>query len=262
MLRQHHQEVIDRLTNELINDNRYLALIVGGSIVKGWEQENSDVDIFLVCTNEEFQRRKENQEFHYFRTDLCNYPGGYVDGWVVDLDYMKQVASIGNEPSRSAFTDVIIAFSHTPEIPELVNRIIEYPIAEQLHRVQTFYAHFEALRWNVSEALKRDDQYYLKWAISDLVLYGGRMILAHNKILYPYHKWFMKTLDNASDKPENLMECIFQLLQDPSAANVKAFCECILNFRKWESPPEGWPSAFRVESEWHWMRGCAPVKDW
>ncbi|KQX48670.1 hypothetical protein ASD40_10860 [Paenibacillus sp. Root444D2] len=181
---------------------------------------------------------------------------------MVNLNYLRQVAEYGNEPSRAAFTDVILAFSHSTEIPTLLTHITAYPVAEQMHRIQTFYAHFKALRWYISEAGKRGDPYLLDWAGSDLVLYGGRMILAYNKILYPYHKWFMKTLQSAPDKPEKLTELTVQLLQNHNVANAEAFCKCILDFREWESPPEGWPSAFRVESEWHWMRGCAPVRDW
>lgn len=260
-MREHHKQTISKLTNEMKNDSRYLALIVGGSIAKGREQESSDVDVIVVVTEEEFKRRQETKEFHYFRTDLSQYEGGYIDGSVVDIHFLNEIAEKGNEPSRAAFTGAFIAFSKIPDLEEIISRIREYQQEEQEQKIQSFYAHLEAVRWFVPEAEKRNDTYLLRWAANELVLYGGRMILAYNKILYPYHKWLMWELRNAKEKPENLEQLIDRLLESPSSEHAEQFCKAILEFRDWEKPPEGWVSRFREQSEWHWRRGSAPIKD-
>jgi predicted nucleotidyltransferase len=260
-MREHHKQTVEKLVEEMKKDSRYLALIIGGSIAKGREQENSDVDVIVVVTEEEFKRRQETKEYHYYRTDLSDYPGGYIDGTVVDINFLHDINEKGNEPSRAAFKGAIIAFSKIPKLEELLSEIQEFQLDEQVQKIQSFYAHLKAVRWMIPEAEKRNDKYLLMWATNELVLFGGRMILAHNKILYPYHKWFMWELKNAKEKPDNLMELIEKLIEKPCSHNAEQLCNSILEYRDWEKPPESWQSRFREESEWHWKKGNAPLKD-
>ena len=56
-----------------------------------------------------------------------------------------------------------------------------------------------------------------------MILFGGRLILAHNEILYPFHKWFMRVLGSAPNKPEWLMECIDDLASAPTLGRWRPF---------------------------------------
>ncbi len=49
-LQTHHLKVVERLKALFQDDPRYLALLVGGSLVKGWGSVNSDVDILLYAS--------------------------------------------------------------------------------------------------------------------------------------------------------------------------------------------------------------------
>jgi hypothetical protein len=62
-------------------------------------------------------------------------------------------------------------------------------------------------------------------SVSKLILFGGRLILAHNELLYPYHKWFLKVLEQAKDKPSDLLACIQTLNESPTVENSEAFYE-------------------------------------
>ncbi len=94
------------------------------------------------------------------------------------------------------------------------------------------------------------------------MLFGGRLILAHNRRLYPYHKWFLRTLHDAPEKPSDLMALIDRLLNEPSKANADRFCDAILNFTAWPQPPEGWPARFMIDTEWAWRYDKAALADW
>lgn len=260
-MREHHQRVVERLVERFGQDPAFPALIVGGSIAKGWEQEDSDVDIILVATDEEYARRESTHAYHYWTTDLCDYAGGYVDGKIVNCKFLEDVAEYGSEPARAAFTGAFAAYSRLPGLEDLVKRIPVYPEHEQKKRIHTFYAQMVAQQWYVGEAEKRNDRYLLMQAVSDVILYGGRLILAHNKILYPYHKWFLTALSHAPEKPTNLMDLIQQLLADPSKRDADLFCESIVSFTQWDLPPEGWPSRFMKDTEWAWRTGRTAVAD-
>lgn len=47
-----------------------------------------------------------------------------------------------------------------------------------------------------------------------LQLPRGPVLLAHDRILYPYHKWFMHELVRAEDEPDDLMGKLEHLLAD------------------------------------------------
>jgi hypothetical protein len=143
----------------------------------------------------------------------------------------------------------------------LLQRIARYPTEEKVCRIQRFFAQFEAWNWYVHEALRLDNRYLLSVSVSKLVLFGGRLILAHNQQLYPFHKWFLRVLDAVLDKPTDLVTRIQQICQTPDEGNVRAFYECIRNFRQWEVAETSWPNQFMVDSELNWLNGTTPVDD-
>ena len=58
-MRPHHKESIEKLIESIKQDERFLALIIGGSVAKGMEREESDIDVVLIATDEEFEKRKK-----------------------------------------------------------------------------------------------------------------------------------------------------------------------------------------------------------
>jgi len=80
-------------------------------------------------------------------------------------------------------------------------------------------------------------------------------------MLYPYHKWFLKVLERAGEKPSDLMACIHALSELPSAEHIEAFYEKVKTFQPWIGNPNGWGAQFMLDSELNWMEGRTPVDD-
>ncbi|MFX1477475.1 MAG: nucleotidyltransferase domain-containing protein [Promethearchaeota archaeon] len=259
-MRSHHKKAIEKLVESIKTDKRYLALIIGGSVAKGMEREDSDIDVILVATDEEFEKRKKQNMFLYYETKFCDYQGGYIDGKVVNLQFLKDVAERGSEPARDAFRDAWIAYSKIPELEDLFKNVPVFQKEEKLEKFRKFYAQFETANWIIKEAEKRNDEYLLTRGITDLILFGGRLILEHNEILYPFHKLFMQTLDKAPDKPKNLLILIDMLLKNRTTKNADALYNAIKNFRKWEIR-EFWAIRFLMDTEWAWIDGKPYVGD-
>ncbi|NBI30549.1 nucleotidyltransferase domain-containing protein [Chengkuizengella marina] len=258
---EHHKKTIEKLIHHFEKDPNVLALLIGGSVAKGYAKENSDVDFILVVTDETFNDRKQNHDLFYWSGEFCDYEGGYVDGKFTSLQFLKDVAERGSEPARFAFCDAIEGFSKIEELEPLLQKITTYPENEQKQKIESFYTQFEAARWYVNEAEKRNDKYLMMHIVSSLVLFGGRLILAHNKVLYPYHKWFMRKLSEVKNKPVDFMQLTDRLLSEPNKENAESFCKCVLEFTQWPEIKEGWPNRFMIESEWNWMNGTAPIAD-
>lgn len=262
-MREHHKKTIENLVNRFKDDKRFLALIIRGSIARGQEKEGSDVDVILVVTDDEFKRRQAWKNYYYYADDICDYPGGYVDGEIVDVQFLRDVAERGSEPARAAFKGAFVAYSRISGLDSIIEKIPVYQEHEQEEKIRSFYSQMRVLRWLIGEAEKQSDSYLLVRAATDLVLFGGRMILAHNKMLYPYHKLFVSELRNAPSKPDNIMELAENLLVRPCQDNADLFYDSILNCAKWELPPGGWwTGQFIEDSQWNWRKGRAPVQDW
>lgn len=255
----HHQTTIERLTAHYAADPAYDALIITGSVVKGLARPDSDVDFTLVATSAEYARRAAQHDYHVYSTAFSDYDGGYVDGKIIDIAFLHEVADRGGEPARAAFESAVIAFSRVDGLDALLARIAAYPEAQHVHKLQSFYAQLQAMQWYVGEAERLGNRYLLLHSASQVVLFGGRMILAHNRVLFPYHKWFMTALAQAADRPPQLMTLIDDLLAAPSKARADALCDAIFSFTDWPQPPEGWPARFMHEAEWAWRKGCAPI---
>jgi len=260
-MRPHHERTIRRLADYFSKQEEYLAVIVGGSIAKGLEKEDSDVDIVLVVTDELYEEKWERNELFYITAEFCDYPDGYVDGKIVNLRYMEAAAERGNEITRAAFKGAFVVHSKIEGMEEIVRRIPEYQVQEKRAKIQSFYAQFECAYWYLGEAIRRNDRYLLNYAVSQLILYGGRLILAHNEILYPYHKLFMTELKRVPEKPDNLMELIEVLLEEPNAENAKAFYDAIKGFRFWNEAWEGWQTRYLKDTELAWLDNRAFIGD-
>lgn len=260
-MRPHHQRAIRKLAEHFSREEGYLAVIVGGSVAKGVETEHADIDVVLVVTDELYEKHREENRLIYFSTDFCDYPGGYVDGKIVNLGYLEAAAERGNEVTRAAFKGAFAAYSAIPDLDDLLSRIPVYQTHEKPEKVRSFSAQFECAYWYLGEATKKGDRYLLNHAVSSLILFGGRLILAHNEILYPYHKLFMTELQDAPEKPQNLMQLIRALLEEPTARNAEALHNAIKGFRQWNEPSEPWPVRFLKDTELAWMENKACIGD-
>ncbi len=243
------------------DDVRFVALIIGGSVAKGYARRDSDVDFMIVAADEEYARRDKEDDLFINRRDLCDYEGGLVDGKVIDLAYLREVAAYGNEPSRAAFQGAFTAFCHQQEIEDLLPTIPVYPEKDHNQRVKAFYSMAFMQHWLMGEATRHDNPYTILRAASQLSLYAGRLILAHNRVLYPFHKWLMRALEAAPDKPKGFMPLLAALNRTPSAQTAGQLFESIREFRDWGVEDIEAFTWFMREVEWAWRDGKAPLED-
>jgi len=257
----HHETSIQKVVQYFRTVPEVEALILGGSIAHGFASRSSDIDVMIIVSDREYQARLEEGHLQFFDNQSCTYDGGYVDGKYLSPSLLRKLAESGSEPARFAFLDARVLFSRMEELDETIRSITRYPVEGKTERIRRFYAQFEVWNWYASEALKLDDRYLLGVSVAKLVLFGGRLILAHNELLYPYHKWFLKILERAKDKPAALMECIGNLHDRPSADTIRMFYETVAGFRAWEMPDIGWSNQFMLDSELGWLHGTTAVDD-
>ncbi|HEU5470430.1 MAG TPA: nucleotidyltransferase domain-containing protein [Actinophytocola sp.] len=260
-MHQHHEESIRRIVEYFEPQPDVLGLLLAGSLAHGFAGPDSDVDVLILVTEEEHARRVATGQRTFVTADLCTYPGGYVDGKYLRPGFLAEVAARGSEPARFAFADARVLFGRLDGLPESVRAAARYPEEGRIERMRRFHAQLQAWHWYANEALRRNNRYLLGLAVSKLVLFGGRLILAHNRALYPYHKWFLEVLGRVEERPPGLFDLIGRLHEEPSEKSVTEFYEAVRNFRDWPPLVAGWGGQFMIDSELNWLTGAAPVDD-
>jgi hypothetical protein len=260
-MQAHHAATLARVVEHFQQEPEVLGLLLGGSLAHGFARPESDVDVMLVVSEADYERRQQSGHTQYFTRELVTYEDGYVDGKFVTPAFIQTVAERGSEPARFAFQDAHVLFSRFDDLPDLVAAAARYPTDGQDERLARFAAQLEAWHWYSQEALKLGNPYLYCVAAAKLVLFGGRLILAHNQRLYPYHKWFLRVLEAAPDKPAGLMDLVWPLYENPDVNASRAFYEAVKEFRAWPTAGASWPAQFMLDSELNWLDGRPPVDD-
>lgn len=258
---EHHTATLARVAEFFSKDPEVVGLILAGSIAHGFCTPESDVDVMLVVSDEDHAERLRTVRTGFFSRELCTYEAGYVDGKYISEGLLRQVAARGSEPARFAFKDARVIFSKDPALPALVEQSARYPSEGKADRIRRFQAQVEAWRWYSSEALKQKNLPLLRMAVAKLTLFAGRIVLAHNELLYPYHKWFLRVLAGAPEQPPGLLEQIEGLARAPDADGVERFTTLIRGFKSWEVDPIGWGAQFMLDSELNWLHAPPPIDD-
>jgi hypothetical protein len=255
MIYLHQQKAIDYITGKFKNDPQVYSLIISGSIAHGFNDEKSDIDINIIISDDLYEQKKSNHELTYWESAANFYKEGYFDGKYITLDYLRIVAKRGNEPTRFALQDSIIAFDKTGEVADCIDKIGTYDENSVQKNNIRFLAQFEAWKWYCDEALKRQNKYLLDTSVSKFILFSGRLILMDNKIFFPYHKWFIKALENAPKKPPELMNAIYRLMKRKSKKNIDTLYQIIKKYKDWSNGINfSWSAYFLHDVETVWMR--------
>lgn len=255
MIYDHQQKTIDYIADKFQSDDNVGALLISGSIAHGFNDEKSDIDINIIISNEIYKQKEKERAVTYWESADGFYEEGYIDGKYITLNYLSLVAERGNEPIRFALHDSQIAFDKTGKVADYLKKIGTYELANIKENAIRFVSQFDAWKWYCDEALKKNNQYLLDLSVSRLILFAGRLILLENRMFFPYHKWFMRVLDDAANKPLELMPAIQRLLKDKSPDNISELYEMIKNYKDWsEGIKYSWPSHFVHDIENVWMR--------
>jgi predicted nucleotidyltransferase len=257
----HHQRTIERMISRFQPDPAVLALIIIGSVARADARPESDVDCYVLVDDAAYQARRAANQLSINADDLCDYPNGQAGGRVIDLAYLHDVAARGPEPARFAFLQAIPAFTRLPHLADLLAPIAQYPEHQRIEKMISFASQLPVHLSYLELGEYSQNPYLLAQTAVEIVLFGGRLILAHNHMLYPNRKWFMREFARAPAKPDGIVELAEQLLIHPNIAHAATFCERILQFQPWPQPAEGALARFQHDRELHWREHGVPLAD-
>lgn len=257
----HHKKAIEKAADKLKRDKKVLAAILGGSVAHGFAAETSDIDLMLVLSESDYQAALEAGDLHYSDDESADYPNGYVEGKYVSEAFIRAVAEKGTEPARFAFKDAVVLYSSVEHLDRILAAAAAYPREGKADRMEKFFAQLEGWNWMYHEGLKRNDRYVINYSTTNLCLFAGRLLLAYNELLYPYHKWFLRVLSGAEKKPRNIIDRMNAALLTNGESSVTDLYNAVKDFYDWPRYRHGWAARFIIDSEVNWLNGPVPIAD-
>jgi Nucleotidyltransferase domain len=257
----HHRATIDRATARLREREDILAVLVGGSIAHGFASETSDVDLLIVVDDAEWDRRLASGDVTELDLESATYDGGYVDSKYTSMAFIRDVADRGSETARFAFDGVQVAWSRIEGLEEACRAAGRYPIEERAERIRAFHAQLEYWQWMFREGDRSGNAYVRTLAAPNVVLFAGRLILAHNAVLYPGYKWLLRVLRDVPDQPAGLAAALDEVVARPDRTAVDRLVDLVRGFRDWGVADQSWGARFMVDTELAWMRGRPAIAE-
>ena len=259
----HHAATAELVIERVRQMPGAVAVLIAGSVARGVARPDSDLDVMAVVEDDAYAAASLTGGLtFYIPTEQLTAPCPYIDGKVVSRSFLAAAAERGSEPTRHAFIDAGSIWATDSGITSIVDRIPVYPEAGLEQRIAAFHAQVQLQEWFFWwEAKRRQDPYLQMRSATDCVLFGGRIILAHNRILFPCQKRLMEYVEAAPERPVDLPRLARELLETRSDEAMKAYCACLANFRTWPSSPNPVQQFIQdVETSW-FGRGHA-IAEW
>ncbi len=260
----HHADSLRNVVRHFEADPSIQALLLGGSIAHGFAARDSDLDIALVISAEEFARRRAENRMTLVNHTLCTYPGGYVDAKYMDAGFLRTVAERGSEPARYAFHGAQILFSRIDGLERLLAEIVRYPVEQKADRIARFAAQLVGWRWFFSEGVKKNNAYLCSLAVQKIVLFSCRIVLAVNERLFPFHKWMLRVTLSSPRQPADFGASLDRLLAAANFDLIDAHCRATLAFAGLDHDAVNatWGTNFLRDTEQTWLTGAPAIDEW
>ena len=260
---QHHADSLKIMVEHFQQKEEAIALIFGGSVAKGMERPDSDLDGMVIISEEDYAKRAARGELSETITGKCTYEGGYFDMKYLTKAYIKAAAEHGSEPTRNAFLCAKVMFSSDPEIEEIVNRIGVFQEGESDDKMLSFFSDLSLNYYYFWKACKPEG--YMRVHTADEILYSVyRMILQQNKVLFPSNRRLEQTVESVEQKPENIVALGRKFAENMSDENCDAFVNAFFGWNQYPFPESLEPVMTRYQADFEtwWYKPRPLVNEW
>jgi hypothetical protein len=240
-----------------------LAIVVVGSVARGEERVDSDIDLYLVLTDEEYHARAATSSTSWDDPAPELYDHAYFDVKSITMDRLRAAVESGDEPMRASFEGARPVWAGEPgiaaEVAELIVAIPNPPAEHWTVLAAAFAAQARLHgRYFLAQGEKLGNGLLLHHAATHLAFAIGRAVLAHNRILFAGPKYLEARLERAPSAPADLVGRLRALLDAPSAAAGSALLADFEAFVEWPLPAESTLSRFIADNEEAWLTGVIP----
>lgn len=259
----HHKKSIENLIDYFKNDSSVISILLCGSVAKGLERYDSDIDAIIIVTEEKYYELEKENKLSECISGYCAYENGYFDIKYTTIKYLESLAKEGSEPSRNAFIASKCIFGYNKNVIELIEKIPVFQKQEKNDKMLSFYSTFN-LNYGYFWDASKDNPYLKIRVASDIVLFGLRLILQNNEVLFPCHKALLETVSRLENKPNKILEKVETFLSSLTDESKNEFVTTVLEFIDY-TPPESYCEVltrFIDDNELWWYKKRPNIAEW
>ena len=259
---KHHEQSIENM-KDYYRKHGAVALILAGSVAKGTERADSDLDGVVILSEEEYAKKERNRTTTETIDGLCTYEGGYFDIKYMTKQYLKDLARKGSGPARNGFVKAKILFCNESEIEEILPLIPVFQRTEKEEKLLSFYSDF----WlNYHYFLKSCQiEGYMKMnTIAEIIYSIYRMILQENETLFDCNRRLEQQAESVSEETAELVRLGRKLEISQSIQDADRFVERFMEITTYEPPKDLAVVLSRYSKDFQeWWREPRPnIKEW
>lgn len=259
---QHHKDSLENMKKYFIEKD-VIALIFGGSVAKGNERPDSDLDAMVVVSDKVYNEKLETNSTAETIAGFCTYEGGYFDVKYMTKDFLQEAAEKGSEPARNAFVKAQVLFSNDLEIADIVARIPVFQKAEKEEKMMSFYSDFWLNYYYFIKSCPIDG--YMKLhAINEIIYSLYRIILQENEILFACNRRLEEQVSEISSQTAEFTELGKKLARTQEMEDADAFVQTFQKISTYV-PPEDISkilSTYTKDFEQWWRVPRPNINEW
>jgi hypothetical protein len=260
---RHHEQTIAAFSDHQAALPDTVGLVVVGSVARGDERPDSDVDVYLVLTDDAYAAAGRAGAIAYVSHVGVTYEGGYVDVKLASPGYLRAAADHGDDPTRASFHRGQVRFDRSGELPGQLARMSDLPDAAWTQRVFSYRAQLALYGgYFLGQAEDRGDRFLLQHSAVHAGLAAGRCALAQHHRFFRGQKYLTHDVGNLTGLPAGFLAAWTALVEAPTAVAAQRIIEIV---DEWFGDPltvDESLSAFILANELAWLRHEIPPEFW
>jgi hypothetical protein len=218
---RHHDETIENFARLQAARPDVLGVVVVGSIARGDERPSSDVDVYLVITDDAYAAAERAARIALVSHEGVTYQGGYVDIKLASPAYLTAAVERADDPTRASFVDARVVLDRVGGLAEVVQAITRLPAEVWARRVQAYRSQVALYGgYFLRQAYERGDVFLLRHSAVHAAFAAGRAVLAQHRRLFRGQKYLASDLAALPELPESFRTAWRGVLEDPSPTNA------------------------------------------
>lgn len=257
---EHHEKAVAHFARAEV-ERGAAGVIVVGSVARGTERADSDVDVYVIVDEERFEQARAACALGYVVREGVEYPGGYIDIKLVTEQYLRTAAERGDDPTRASFVGARPVLCAVEGIDELIARITQPPHGTWSRNAASFMAQVYLYgEYFLPHGERHDDPFLLAHAGTHLALAAARALLARNHVLFRGPKYVSDAIRHLAEAPAGFVDAFDALVRRPDIATANRVIALLDGMGDWPSDRSTSLSRFVEDNELAWLTRTTPAE--
>lgn len=234
------------------------GVVVVGSVARGTERPDSDVDLYEVVDDAAFDAARAAGALARVETEHAAWPGGYLDVKLVSPTLLARAATEADDATRASLVGARVVLDRDGDLRATIAAITAPPAEHFAALIASFGAQF-ALHadYFLVQGRHHDDALLAAHAAVHAAFAAGRLALAAEQVLFRGPKYLAEQLRQAGRV--ELAEAITALVDERSADAVDRVRSLVPELaERAGAVGDDDLALFITENEWAWFTRRPP----